>query len=66
MKAIIHVHQANLRAGKPAIIIRCYKGSTHHREVYVNGPMRIVQSDEPDRCGARCWIEADTKDIKVE
>lgn len=66
MKAIIHVHQAKMRKGEPAIIIRTYKGSTHHREVSCDGPMRIVQSDVPDRCGARVVIETDTKYLKTK
>ena len=65
MKAIIHVHQQAIRRGDPAIIVRTYKGSTHHREVAVNGPMRIVQSETPDHCGARVWIETDTKFLEI-
>lgn len=56
-KSVIHVHQQKIRKGEPAIIVRTYKGSTHHKEVEILGPCRIVHSPTPDRCGARVWIE---------
>jgi hypothetical protein len=65
-KAVVHVHQQAIKNGEPAIIVRTYKGSTHHREVSIDGPCRIVQSNTPDRCGARVWIETDTKHITVQ
>jgi len=64
MKHIIHVHQQNIKKGINAIIDRTYKGSTHHRSLDIQCPncgttsATIVQSDTPDRCGARVWIEA--------
>ena len=64
MKAIIHVHQQKIRKGEPAIIVRTYRGSTHHRAISVDGPVTIVQSDKPDSCGARVWIEAKYEDIQ--
>lgn len=66
MKATIHVHQWKMRKGEPAIIVRTYKGSTHHRSVRIDGPATVVQSSTPDRCGARVWIEADTKDLVLD
>ena len=63
-KAIIHVHQQKIKKNEPAIIVRTYRGSTHHREVHVNGPMIIIHDDEPDRCGSRVRIETDTKYIE--
>ena len=59
MRHVVHVHQQKLRKGEPAIIDRTYQGSTHHRELELPGSARIVQSDTPDRCGARVWIEFD-------
>lgn len=65
MKHIIHVHQQKIKQGVAAIIDRTYKGSTHHRTVEIVCPCGcdevaavVVQSDEPDACGARVWIEA--------
>lgn len=64
MKQIIHVHQQKIRKGQPAIISRTYRGSTHHRRLEIRCPgcgevaAVAIQSDTPDRCGARVWIEA--------
>ena len=64
MKHIIHVHQQNIKKGINAIIDRTYKGSTHHKSLAIHCPScgtvsaTVVQSDTPDRCGARVWIEA--------
>ena len=65
VKAIVHVHQQKIKRGEPAIIVRTYKGSTHHRRVEFTGPATLVQSDEPDRCGARVWIETDTEHLRT-
>lgn len=61
MKKTIHIHQAKLRRGEPAIIVRTYKGVSHHRRVEVLGPCVIVNAASPDRCGARCWIETESE-----
>lgn len=54
----VHIHQQNLRAGKPAVIVRLGSGRTYHfREVEVTGSLKVVQSDSPLSCGARAWIE---------
>ena len=66
MKAIVHVHQQKIKKGEPAIIVRTYKGVTHHTELTIDGPMKLVQSPTPDRCGARVWIETDTDYIHTE
>ena len=59
MKHVIHVHQQKMRKGGSAIIDRTYKGSTHHRRLSIDGPCVSIQSDTPDRCGARIWIETE-------
>lgn len=65
MKHIIHVHQQKIKKGLAAIIDRTYKGSTHHMSLDVicphcsNVAATVVQSDVPDHCGARVWIEAE-------
>lgn len=64
MKHIIHIHQLNLKKNDDAIIDRTYKGSTHHRNLIIHCPSchsvaaEVVQSETPDHCGARAWIEA--------
>lgn len=64
MKHIIHVHQQKIKKGLDAIIDRTYKGSKHSREVTILCPncgcqsAKVVQSETPDSCGARVWIEA--------
>lgn len=65
MKHIVHVHQQKFRKGEPAIIDRTYQGVTHQYELNLICPCgcghvaaRVVQSEVPDSCGARVWIEA--------
>lgn len=66
MKHIIHVHQQKVKKGLDAIINRTYKGSKHTRGLTIVCPKcgeqaaKIVQSDTPDKCGARVWIEAES------
>lgn len=65
MKHVVHVHQQKIRRGEPAIIDRTYRGSTHHERLEIICPCcervaaTVVQSRQPDRCGARVWIEAE-------
>jgi hypothetical protein len=65
MKHVIHVHQAKLRKGEPAIIDRTYRGSRHTTNLEILCPAcstvaaEVVQPEKPDRCGARVWIEAE-------
>lgn len=64
MKHIIHVHQQKIKKGLDAIIDRTYKGSTHHRRLNIvckcgQIAATVVQSDTPDTCGARVWIETE-------
>lgn len=65
MKHVIHVHQQKIRKGLNAIIDRTYKGSVHRRRVSIVCPncgevaAKVVQSEVPDSCGARVWIEAE-------
>lgn len=65
MKHVVHVHQQRMRRDEPAIIDRTYRGSTHHQRLEILCPCgcgqvaaTVVQSRQPDRCGARVWIEA--------
>lgn len=62
-RAIVHVHQQAIKRGEPALIVRTYRGSQHFSRVEINGPSVLVHSETPDKCGARVWIEADSKDL---
>lgn len=66
MRKIIHVHQQRIKQGLPAVIVRTYKGSQHFTRVEINGPSVMVHSPEPDRCGARVWIETEAEVIGHE
>ena len=66
MKKIIHVHQQKIKKGEPAIIVRTYKGSKHYTSVEILGPSRMVHSPNPDRCGARVWIETEAEVVGNE
>lgn len=55
-KAIIHVHQQNIRKGLPSVIVRRRGKSRRFRDIEIAGPSRMVHSDVPDSCGARVWI----------
>ena len=69
MKAVIHVHQGEARKhdpeNHPAIIVRTYKGSTHHRSIKINGPVTLTHAPEPDKCGATITMNCDYEDIEV-
>ena len=65
VKHEIHVHHQNMRAGKPAVIDRTYKRSTHHTRLEILCPCGcdevaavMIQSKEQNACGAHIWIEA--------
>lgn len=66
MKSVIHIHQQKLKKNEPAVIVRTYKGSKHYKKVYINGPSTVVHSVEPDKCGARCWIETTSQVVGIE
>lgn len=72
MKAIIHVHQQRIKKGLDALICRTYKGSTHHRRIDLSCPdcgthvATLEQHEQPDRCGARVWIDVDTNSVSLD
>lgn len=69
MKHIIHVHQQKIKKGFAAIIDRTYKGSSHSKSLDILCPhcgniaAKVVQSETPDSCGARVWIEAESTNV---
>lgn len=56
-RAVIHVHQAKIRKGEPAVIVRRRGKSLHFTRVEIAGPSVMIHSPVPDSCGARVWIE---------
>ena len=64
MRHTIHVHQAKMRMGQPAIIDRTYIRSTHHKKWKIICPhcqeeaAVVVQTTEQDACGAHITIQA--------
>ena len=64
IKKIIHVNQhvikKNNKTGErnPVITVKTYKDNRYAKEVYVDGPCKIIYSpDKPLNCGAKVWIE---------
>ena len=70
MKKIIHINQhiikRNAKTGerKPVITCKTYKDNDYGHEVNIDGPCKIVYSpDKPLSCGAKVWIETESKVI---
>ena len=64
IKKIIHINQhvikKNHKTGErePVITVKTYKDNRYAKEVYVDGPCKIIYSpDKPLNCGAKVWIE---------
>mgnify|MGYP003139025580 FL=1 len=64
IKKIIHINQhvikKNHKTGErePVITVKTYKDNRYAKEVYVDGPCKIIYSpDKPLSCGAKVWIE---------
>jgi hypothetical protein len=72
MKTVIHVNQhvikANAKNGAddPPLTVKTYKENIKAHEVEITGPSKIVyRPDHPFSCGARVWIETDSKYVSV-
>lgn len=67
MKTIIHVNQhvikANAKNGtnEPPLTVKTYKSNRYAHSVEILGPSRVVHSEKPLSCGARCWIETEAE-----
>ena len=70
MKTIIHVNQQlirkNIRAANedklPVLTVKTYKSNVYANSVTIHGPSKVVYSpDKPLSCGARVWVETDSK-----
>jgi hypothetical protein len=70
MKKRIHVNQHRIRSNKwddvndPVITVKTYKGNTYGHEIEIDGPSKLIYSPcKPLSCGARVWIETESKVI---
>lgn len=64
---IIHVNRQfiamNAKDGgnRPVFTVKQGKKVTYASNVYIDGPCRLVGTDDQLSCGARAWIETDSK-----
>jgi hypothetical protein len=68
VKTIIHVNQhvirSNAKSGmrEPVLTVKNYKNNQYAHEVVIHGESKIVYSpDKPLSCGAKVWIETQSK-----
>ena len=68
MKKRIHINQHVIRANAkngtndPVITVKTYKENITAHRVEIEGPSSVVYSpDKPLNCGARVWIETDSR-----
>jgi len=68
MKRMIHINQhvikKNGKTGErnPPITVKTYKSNQYFQRVHIEGPCTVVYSpDNPLSCGAKVWIETDSK-----
>ena len=78
MKKIIHVNQHVLKSNiknktdMPVLTVKTYKDNDYAHEAIIRDTLGneiarvIYRPHKPLGCGARCWIETDTKTSKVE
>ena len=65
-KSIIHVNRAHIAANakdngdRPVYTIKQRNKTRYAREVYIDGPSRLVYNGRSLSCGARAWIETDS------
>ena len=72
MKTIIHVNQHAIRRNikadekEPVLTVKTYKQNNYANEVKIEGPCKLVYSpDKPLSCGARVWIETQSKVVVI-
>jgi hypothetical protein len=64
----MHVIKKNHKTGErnPALTVKTSKSNNYYHEVEIEGPCRVVYSpDKPLSCGARVWIETESKVIGI-
>jgi hypothetical protein len=80
MKTIIHINQHNIRHNskciaedrKPVVTSKTYKENTYCNELEIvddDGDVvatLIYSPDKPLSCGAKVWIETDSKNVRIK
>ena len=68
MKTRVHVNQHHIRHNskgldqKPVLTVKTYKENIKCDRVEIDGPSTVVYSpDKPLSCGAKVWIETESK-----
>jgi hypothetical protein len=63
VKKQIHVHQQRIRKGLPALIVRIggQSRSEYFHDVSVEGPCVVIQPGRQLSCGAKVWIETESR-----
>tara|TARA_Y100000004_G_scaffold130079_1_gene146724 strand:- start:270 stop:488 length:219 start_codon:yes stop_codon:yes gene_type:complete len=72
MKTKIHINQhvikSNYKNNKrdPVITVKTYKSNNYGHQVDILGPSKVIYSpDKPLSCGAKVWIETESKVITM-
>lgn len=70
-KTYVHVNRQTIDrnrkdgGNRPPLIVRQGSKSRYGREVIIEGPSRLVyDNDSPLKCGARAWIETESR-VKI-
>lgn len=64
-KSIIHVNRQHIamnakdQGNRPVYTIKTGGKTRYAREVFINGPSRLVYNGSQLSCGARAWIESE-------
>ncbi len=73
MKTIIHVNQHKIKSNykhsknEPVLTVKTYKSNNYAKKVKIDGPSEIVYSpNKPLSCGAKVWLETQSKVDIVE
>ena len=68
MKTIIHVNQHIIKRNnntgerKPVLTCKTYKSNQYAHEAIIKGNSKVIyRPDKPLSCGAKVWIETDSK-----
>jgi len=73
VKTIIHVNQHKIKSNykhsknEPVLTVKTYKSNNYAKKVKIDGPSEIVYSpNKPLSCGAKVWLETQSKVDIVE